>query len=264
MSLGIAVLGASGRMGRLVLTSILESSDLRLTVAITDSTCDQRGVDAATLVGKAPCGIVLQTLGEASLQSTDVLVDFSAPEALQHVLPLMGARALVTGTTGLPAEAQAALEQHAHQAAVLQAANFSTGVNLLLELARQAAAALPDYEIEIVETHHKHKRDAPSGTALALGRACTDGRSQSLAEVAKHGREGIDPRTSPAEIGFHALRCGDVVGEHQVWLSGPGERIQLFHNATERSTFAQGALRAARFLAQQPPGLYTMAQVLGL
>lgn len=226
----VAVLGATGRVGRLVMEAAAEAGDTAIPV----------GRDLV--------------LGDA-----DVVVDFSLPDALAAALPLLGDLPLVTGTTGLPDALQKRIEELTVTNAVVQAANFSTGVNVLLDLVGRAAGALPDADIEIVETHHRHKRDAPSGTAIALARAAAVARGVPL--DAAHGWTGL---REAGRIGIHAVRIGDVVGEHQVWLGSPGDRVLLGHVATSRRTFAEGALRAARWLVGRRPGRYTMRDVLGL
>lgn len=241
----VGVNGAAGRMGMLLVAGIQEASDLLLAGA-TD-------VDAA-----------FPSLAPGVLDSAHVLIDFSLPEGTSHLLSVMNDQPLVVGTTGLGPEQMAALRAHAERAPTVVATNYSTGVNLLAGLVEQAARALPDYHIEIVEMHHGFKRDAPSGTALTLGRAAASGRELDLEEHAVHGRMGdVGPRTQD-EIGFHAIRGGDVAGEHTVYLAAAGERIALSHLATSRQAFASGALRAARWAVGQPPGLYTMRDVLGI
>jgi len=259
----VAVVGASGRTGQRVVAAVLEHPELELVAALTHSASSALGADAGSRCGLAPCGIPITPIDKTSFESADVVIDFSLPEGLANILAAIGDRPLVTGTTGLdPAQEQAVLSQ-AERAPVLTAANFSTGIALLTHLVSNAAAALPDYDIEIVEAHHRFKRDAPSGTALALGQAAAQARTSSLDEHAVHGRLGEAPRAD-GEIGFHALRGGDTVGEHQVFLVGPGERIQLGHVATTRDTFALGAARAASWVVDKGPGMYTMNDVLGL
>jgi 4-hydroxy-tetrahydrodipicolinate reductase len=238
----IAVNGAAGRMGRLLVDQVLEAPDLQLS---------GRGEQASPL-------------SPAELEDSDVVVDFSLPAGTHQLLGRLGEQALVIGTTGLDEPTLALLAAHAERAPVVFASNFSTGVNLLFGLAAQAAAALPDHHVEVVEMHHARKRDAPSGTALSLGRAIAEARGQALEGQAVHGRAGEVGARSPTEIGFHALRGGDVAGEHTVYLAGPGERLSLGHLATSRQGFASGALRAARWTSGQPPGLYDMQDVLGL
>lgn len=244
----LGLLGATGRMGRRV---------AELAVA------DGHTIGAAIGLGAGDVGgAPVRALGAGCFDGCDVVIDFSLPEALGAALPLLGATALVTGTTGVPESIAAAVREHATRAPVIAAANFSTGVTLLVELARRAAAALPDYDVEITETHHRLKQDAPSGTALALARAVAEGRGVALDTVRRDGRTGRTGVRPVGEIGLHALRGGDVVGEHEVWLLGPGERVMLGHVATSRDTFAAGALRAAGWLHGRAPGAYSMADVL--
>ena len=231
----VAVFGARGRMGNLVCEAVEASDDLVLAAR-----CNRPGPH--------------------ELGSADVVVDFSLPAGTAALLPLLGSRALVTGTTGLSDELQAAVEAQATRGVVVQAGNFSTGVNVLLGLLGTAAAALPDYDVEIVEMHHRNKVDAPSGTAMALAGAVQHARGGELV----HGREGHTGVRERGPIGMHALRGGDVAGEHLVYLAGPGERLQLGHLATGRHVFVEGALRAARWAHGRAPGLYGMPDVLGL
>lgn len=242
--LRVAVLGAGGRMGRLVVAEIEAAPDLALVASVGRSSG-------------------LRPIAPGCFGDAQVIIDFSLPEALVAALPFVKAP-LVSGTTGLSPAAVDALAELSADVAVLHATNFSTGVNLLLHLVREAARALPDYDVEIVETHHRLKQDSPSGTALSLGAAAAEGHQSSLADVARHGREGRVGARPAGEIGFHAVRGGDVVGDHDVWLMGPGERLRLTHLASSRTTFAVGAVRAARWLAVRGPGRYTMNQVLGL
>ena len=196
----------------------------------------------------------------------DVFVDFSAPEALEkHIGEAVAAgKPIVIGTTGLTPEHQRMIDEAATKIAVLQAANTSLGVNLLAHLVRETAARLgEEWDIEIVEMHHRHKKDAPSGTALLLGRAAAEGRGVDLGAVSDHGRDGMGER-EPGHIGFAALRGGSVAGDHQVIFAGDGERIELGHRAESRAIFAAGAIRAALWLAGRPTGRYTMDDVLGL
>lgn len=262
MPLAVGVLGASGRMGRLLVASVLADPSLRLAAAV--ATPRSAGRDAGELAGQAPCGLAVVAPGPDCFADAQVIVDFSLPGGLIDALPHLGARALVTGTTGLEGPALDRLAAHAGGAALLQAANFSTGVALLASLVGDAARALPDYDVEIVETHHRHKLDAPSGTALMLARSAAEARGQSLESVRIDGRSGTSSVRPPGQIAIHALRMGEVVGEHQVWLAGPGERVQLGHVAASRQAFVDGALRAARWIVGRPAGRYTMRQVLGL
>jgi 4-hydroxy-tetrahydrodipicolinate reductase len=217
----VAVLGATGRMGKLVVAEVEADPDLRL---------------VATVSRASPPG-------PGCFADADVVIDFSLPDGLLAALPFLDGQALVTGTTGLDAAGRGGLDAYGARAPLLAAPNFSAGITLLLDLTRRAAAAFPDAEIEIVEAHHRHKKDAPSGTALALKAAASDG-------------------ARPVQV--HALRGGDVVGDHTVWLLADGERIALTHLASSRTTFAKGAVRAARWIVGRPAGRYTMRDVLGL
>lgn len=203
------------------------------------------------------------------IRSADAVLDFSAPEFLRRLLSEQGGalagRALVTGTTGLGAEEERLLDRAAERSPVLTAANFSVGVNVLMVLVERAARALgPEYDVEIVEAHHRRKEDAPSGTALALGAAVAAGREVDLATVRRDGRSGRPGARPVSEIGFHAVRGGSVVGEHEVMFIGDLDRVEIVHRAGDRALFASGALRAARWVAGRPAGRYGMRQVLGL
>lgn len=218
-------------------------------------------------MGRAIAG-ALEVRPDAEIvdNAPDVFVDFSAPEALEkHLGDAVAVRKpIVIGTTGLTAEHQRMIDEAATRIAVLQAANTSLGVNLLAHLVREAAARLgDDWDIEIVEMHHRHKKDAPSGTGLLLGRAAAEGRGVDLDAVADRGRDGMGEREA-GRIGFAALRGGSVAGDHQVIFAGEGERIELGHRAESRAIFAQGAIRAALWLRDKPVGRYSMNDVLGL
>ncbi len=258
----VAVVGAAGRMGRLVVGAILDAPDLHLAAAFGREGAAASGSDAGTLCGRAPAGVSLRPVGDVV---ADVWVDFSLPAgldlALNHIRPGVP---LVTGTTGLDARLRDRLDATAATRPLVAAANFSTGVALLRSLARIAASTLPSADVEIIETHHRHKRDAPSGTALALASDVAASRGVDLASVIDHGRHGETGPRAEGRIGMHALRGGDINGDHTVWLAMDGETVSLSHRATARSTFAMGALRAARWLVGRPPGRYTMDDVLGL
>jgi 4-hydroxy-tetrahydrodipicolinate reductase len=202
------------------------------------------------------------------IREADVVIDFSAPDFLGELLEThgteMGGRALVVGTTGLGDAEERLLARRAEAGPVLVAANFSVGVNVLLSLVRDAARALEGYDVEIVEAHHRRKEDAPSGTALALGEAVADGRGLTLDRVRRDGRSGRPGPRPDGEIGFHAVRGGQVVGDHEVLFLGEMERVELVHRASDRTLFAAGALRAARWLSGRPAGRYTMLDVLGI
>jgi 4-hydroxy-tetrahydrodipicolinate reductase len=242
--IGIGIVGGKGRMGRAIAALLTEHDKARLAGA-----ADQ-GDDVLRLA--ADC---------------DVLIDFSTPAALAATLEAARAaqRPVVVGTTGLAADHHRAIDDAAAGLAVLQAANTSLGVNLLAFLVREAAARLgADWDIEILEMHHRHKVDAPSGTALLLGEAAAQGRGVELDAVRAQGRDGLTGPRAAGEIGFAVLRGGSVAGDHQVILAGEGERIELGHRAESRVIFARGALRAALWLHGRPPGRYGMAEVLGL
>ena len=243
----VGVLGATGRLGRLVVAALA---------------ADERGPLVSRQRGVAVEGLPTITLDDPH-PAPDVWIDVSSPEALSALLArLPPTTPLVTGTTGLSGACGVALDRHARTAPVLQAANFSTGVALLQALVRTAAALLRDADIEVVEAHHRGKVDAPSGTALALARAAAEGRGLDLTTHAVFGREGRTGPRPPDEIGIHALRGGDTFGDHTVWLATEGERLELRHVATSRAVFAAGAVRAARWLVGRPPGRYAMGDVV--
>ena len=259
MATRIVVSGARGRMGRAVAALAAAADDIELVGGL--------GREAGELPG-AYERIVPPEEAAEMVAGCDVVVDFSAPEFLARVLdsvPLDG-RGLVVGTTGLDDALQHRIDALAERAAVLVAANFSVGVNLLLSLVEEAARRLPAdrYDVEIVEAHHRGKADAPSGTALALGRAVAEGRGIDLETVRRDGRTGRPGARPTGEIGFHAIRGGSVAGAHRVLFLGALEHLELAHTAFDRSLFAEGALVAARWMAGRTPGRYTMRDVLGL
>jgi 4-hydroxy-tetrahydrodipicolinate reductase len=242
--IGIGIVGAKGRMGRAIAAVLEEDERARLAGG-----ADQ-GDDVAALAA-----------------SCDVLIDFSSPAGLAGTLAAAesAGRPVVIGTTGLTDNHQAAIDRSARRVPVLQAFNMSLGVNLLAHLVREAAARLgPDWDIEIVEMHHRHKVDAPSGTALLLGQAAAEGRGIDLAGHSERGRDGITGARQSGHIGFASLRGGSVAGDHQVVLAAEGERIELGHRAENRAIFARGAVQAALWLNGREPGRYGMADVLGL
>lgn len=258
------IVGASGRMGGQLLRLIGQFPALRLHGAVASETSEALGRDAGTHAGGEPYGVAIRASLPPLLPEADLVLDFSRPAAAAaNLAACVEAKVpLLLGTTGLPRELEAPLAAAADSIALLVAANTSLGVNLLLELVRQAAQGLPEgYDIEIVETHHRTKRDAPSGTALALGAAAAAGRGVSLSDEAVYSRHGIgDPRQTDA-IGFASVRGGDVVGEHEVWFLGDGERVLLKHSATDRAVFARGALQAGQWLAGRTAGRYAMRDV---
>jgi 4-hydroxy-tetrahydrodipicolinate reductase len=253
----IAICGIRGRMGQTLVRLAHDASDLRIV----------GGID--TIPGEeADYRVVTMDNASSVIADAEVIIDFSAADAtcaLTEVSNLRG-RAIVIGTTGLDDAATHKLDACAQRTALLSAANFSIGVNLLLALAETAAATLgaEQYDVEIVEAHHNRKADAPSGTAIALGHAVAKGRAVSLSDLRRDGRSGQTGARPRGEVGFHAVRGGGVVGEHRLMFLGERERIELVHEATDRALFAEGALRAARWIAGREPGRYTMREVLGL
>lgn len=256
----VAVVGASGRMGRAVVR--LASSDGIQIVCAVGAT--DVGRDAGELAGIGPIGAcVVDSVGAIEHARADVVIDFSVPSATQALASIAAeaGSAIVSGTTGLGGEAFAALEAAAMRVPVLHEPNMSVGVHVLSQLVSHAVGALADWDIEIVETHHRAKADAPSGTALRLAEVTQ--RARATATRLVHGRHGKPGARSSDEIGVHALRGGDVIGDHVVYLMGGGERLELVHRATSRDVFAHGALRAARWIAEKSAGTYTLRDVLG-
>ena len=265
--LKLAVAGAGGRMGRMLIKAVLAHPDCQLVAAIDRPGSEVQGADAGTLAGMTPVGIAVDSDVGAALELAEGLLDFTAPEASLTFAKETANRGSihVIGTTGFSADQEETLASISKGARVVKAGNFSLGVNLLMVLTKQAAMALgPDYDIEITETHHRHKVDAPSGTALMLGEAAAAGRKLDLAENSERGRDGITGAKKERAIGFSSVRTGEVIGEHTVIFGGPTERLELKHIASDRSLFADGALRAACWAQYQKPGLYSMMDVLGL
>jgi 4-hydroxy-tetrahydrodipicolinate reductase len=255
----LAVCGATGRMGRTVIRLCQEADDLTLVGACSASADPNLGEDAGTLAGARSAGVAVTDDISAALLGADVVIDFSLPAALNELARLAARQgvALVSGTTGL--KDLSPLDEAAAKIPVLWSANMSIGIQVLSELAAEAARRLgPGFEIEITEVHHKKKVDAPSGTAVRIGEAIREVRP--LRPVS--GRQGIVGERPSDELGMFALRGGDVIGDHTVYLFGPGERLELTHRATSRELFALGALRAARWLVGKPARRYTLADVL--
>jgi len=263
----VAMLGASGRMGRTIVPLLHEAADLRLSGALAAPGDTAIGQDAGVLSGIASLAVPISDDPAVALRGAQVAIDFTLPAASIRHASLCASQqcALVIGTTGHDAAQSARLEAAAGEIPIVIAPNMSLGVNLLLKLAELAARALDEqYDIEIFEAHHRNKVDAPSGTALGLGRAAARGRGRSLddvADYARHGQTGVRER---GRIGFSVVRGGDIVGEHRLIFAGPGEQVELAHTAQDRSGFARGALVAARWVVGRPPGLYSMLDVLGL
>jgi 4-hydroxy-tetrahydrodipicolinate reductase len=250
----VALAGAGGRMGRTLIDAVLADRELTLGCAF--------DVPGSPAVGTKAVSITIGADAAAAAQC-DVLIDFTRPEGT--LANLKHARAMVIGTTGFSAEQRKTLAQAAQRIPIVMAANFAVGVNAAYKLAETAARILGDgYDVEIIEAHHRHKVDAPSGTALKLGEVVAQALSRELPQVARHGRQGETGERPAKEIGFHALRGGDIVGEHTVLFAGAGERVEITVRSQSRTTYAMGALRAAKWLRGKAPGLYDMFDVLGL
>lgn len=266
MAVRVTLVGAPGRMGQALTRALAEFPQLELAGAVARDGHEALGRDVATHAGLAPSGIAIGADLRSAVAAADVVVDFSSPAAASATLHACEAegRALVLGTTGYAPALAERFETAARRIPLLVAANTSLALNVLLSLVRQAAASLPEgYDIEVFEAHHRHKVDAPSGTALALGRAAAQGRGVALPAVPPLTGSTPGPRQAGG-IGFSVARGGDVVGEHDVLFLGPGEQLRLRHIATDRSIFARGALTAAAWLAGRPPGRYSMGDVLSL
>ncbi len=262
----IAIAGSNGRMGRTLLETVFQSDDLALHAALEHTSSGLLGKDAGELFGAA-CGIKISADVAAALRGADVLIDFTRPEGTLHHIEIcrkLGVN-MVIGTTGLNAQQKAQLGAAAQHIGIVFAPNMSVGVNLVFKLLETASRVLAQgYDIEIIEAHHRHKVDAPSGTALGMGEVIAKTLGRDLKKCAVYGREGITGERDPSTIGFATVRGGDIVGDHTVLFAGTGERIEITHKASSRATFAMGALRAARFLKANKAGLYDMQDVLGL
>lgn len=264
---GIVVTGASGRMGQMLVQIITASDKARLAAVLERPGHDWLGRDIGACMGRADLGVTVTDDPLEALTRADAMIDFTAPEATVAFAALAAqARAVhVIGTTGLDDTHLNCIAAAAHHCAIIRAGNMSLGVNLLVRLTQKVAAALDeDWDIEVVEAHHRHKVDAPSGTAQMLGQAAAEGRGIALDRARVSGRDGITGARTPGTIGFSAIRGGDIVGEHDVIFATAGERIVLRHLATDRAIFARGALRAALWGLGQAPGNYDMMDVLGL
>ncbi|MEY1557705.1 4-hydroxy-tetrahydrodipicolinate reductase [Yoonia sp. R2331] len=264
---GIVVTGASGRMGQTLIKLIAESDKARLVGALERPGHAWVGQDAGTAMGGQPVGVTVTDDPLPAFAQAQAVIDFTSPAATVAFSELAAqARAVhVIGTTGLTEDDITAIGHAAHHAVIVRAGNMSLGVNLLTKLTKMVAAALDDdFDIEVIEAHHHHKVDAPSGTALMLGEAAAAGRGVALNDVRDSGRDGITGARKKGDIGFSAIRGGDIVGEHDVLFAAPGERIVLRHMATDRALFARGAIRAALWGQDQKPGHYDMMDVLGL
>ena len=262
----IAIAGSSGRMGRALLEAVFQAPDVRLHAALDRHDSPFLGKDAGELVG-SPCGVHITDQVAQALVGAQVLIDFTRPEGtMAHVEVCRRLNVgMVIGTTGLSAEQKDRIAEAAREIPIMLAPNMSVGVTLMLNLLQKAAQVLSEgYDIEIIEAHHRHKVDAPSGTALRMGEVIAQTLGRDLNRVAVYGREGVTGERQPATIGFATVRGGDIVGDHTALFAGTGERLEITHKASSRATFAVGALRAARFVASKSSGLFDMRDVLGL
>ena len=262
----IAVAGASGRMGRMLIEAVSQADGCELTGALDVSTSPAIGSDATAWLGRSS-GVTITADLDLGLERADVVIDFTRPEGTMAHVAACRARGvrMVIGTTGFTDAQKATLREASAEIGIMMAPNMSVGVNVVLKLLDMAARALSQgYDIEIIEAHHRHKVDAPSGTALAMGEVVAAALGRDLKECAVYGREGVTGERDPSTIGFATVRGGDIVGDHTVLFAGTGERIEITHKSSSRVTYAQGSVRASRFLMTQGPGLYSMNDVLGL
>ena len=265
--LPVAIIGAAGRMGRMLVRMVHAEDGMRVAAAVEREGDPHVGADAGTLAGIGEIGVEVEGSLDRALDVSDVCIDFTLPgPTVEHARACRSRRRpMVIGTTGLSPEQRAMLAEAAGDIAIMHAPNMSVGVNLCFKLLDIAARALGDsVDIEIVEAHHRNKVDAPSGTAVRMGEIIAGALGRELADCAIYGREGHTGIRDRATIGFETIRAGDIVGEHTVMFGGEGERIELTHRAASRSNFAVGAVRAARWVVTRPPGLYDMQDVLGL
>jgi len=262
----IAIAGASGRMGRMLIEAVHQADDARLAGALDIASSPVLGTDAMAWLG-VQSGVQITAELRTGLQPAGYLIDFTRPEGtMAHLRACreLGVK-MVIGTTGFTDEQKAEIKEAARDIAIMLSPNMAVGVNVVFKLLAQAAKALKEgYDIEIIETHHRHKVDAPSGTALRMGEVVAEGVGRNLKDCAVYGREGVTGERDPSTIGFATIRGGDVVGDHTVLFAGIGERIEITHKSSSRATYAQGSLRAVRFLSNQPHGLFSMDDVLGL
>jgi 4-hydroxy-tetrahydrodipicolinate reductase len=262
----VAIAGSSGRMGRTLIETVLDAGDIELVAALEQNGNAAIGRDAGELAGRT-CGIPISADIDAAVAACDVLIDFTRPEGTgAHVAACRKRRVrMVIGTTGFSEAQKGAIDEAAREIAIAMAPNFSVGVNVTFKLLDVAARALAEgFDFEVVEAHHRHKVDAPSGTALRMGEVIAKAAGRDFKASARFSREGITGERDAATIGFAAIRGGDVVGDHTVMFLGTGERIEITHRSNSRATYAQGALRAARFVMDKKSGLYDMQDVLGL
>ncbi len=263
----IAIMGADGRMGHALLAACLDSPHARLTAAIERPGSPATGRDAGELIGRDPVGVRVSDDLSGIIQAVDVVIDFTRPEPTLSHLAICQARGvrMVVGTTGFSPEQREQLDVAARTLPMVVAPNMSVGVNLCLKLLEIAARVIGDQtDIEITEAHHRYKVDAPSGTALRMGEVVANSLGRTLDDCAVYSRQGHTGERKPGSIGFSVIRAGDIVGDHTVLFADEGERVEITHKASNRLTFANGAIRAALWLASQPPGSYDMQDVLGL
>jgi 4-hydroxy-tetrahydrodipicolinate reductase len=265
-ALKIAVAGASGRMGKMLIETIEATDDTILAGALDVAASPFIGIDAMLSLGKQS-GIFIESELSKALAGVDFLIDFTRPEGTLQHLEYCAAHGIkmIIGTTGFDDAGKAAIAAAAKKTAIVFAPNMSVGVNVTLKLLEMAAKSFSQgYDIEIIEAHHRHKVDAPSGTALKMGEVIADALGRDLDEVGVFSREGVTGERDPSSIGFATIRGGDIVGDHTVLFAGIGERVEITHKSSSRVTYAHGSLRAARFLADKTTGLYDMFDVLGL
>jgi 4-hydroxy-tetrahydrodipicolinate reductase len=264
--LKIAIAGANGRMGRMLVEAIAQAPDTVLAGALDVAGSTAIGMDAGAFSGQL-AGVAIQSDLALGLADADYLIDFTRPEGTLAHLAYCAEHGIkvIIGTTGFDDAGKAAIAAYAEKTAIVFAPNMSVGVNVTLKLLEMAARSLSEgYDIEIIEAHHRHKVDAPSGTALKMGEVIADALGRDLKDCAVYGREGVTGERDPSTIGFATIRGGDIVGDHTVLFAGTGERIEISHKSSSRVSYAQGALRAARFLADKPTGLFDMQDVLAL
>ncbi len=262
----IIVSGAGGRMGKMIIACAEDEEGIEITGAVDRPGHPDLGSDAGELSGRGKIGVLLVDDLSGVIGEGDVVIDFSSPvSSLANAgVAAKYRKSLVVGTTGFLPEEEKRLEESVRGIACVFSPNMSVGVNLFFKLVEEVAGKLGDeYDIEIVEAHHRLKKDAPSGTAMELARCAAAGRRRNLTDIAVYGREGMVGERPRGQIGIHAVRAGDIVGDHTIIFSTPGERMELIHRAHSRNTFARGSLRAARFVVAAPPGLYSMQDVLG-
>ncbi|WP_152205281.1 4-hydroxy-tetrahydrodipicolinate reductase [Marinobacter changyiensis] len=263
----VAITGAAGRMGKVLIEAVQDADGVTLGAAIVNPDSSLIGADAGEIAGVGKLGVLMVGSLDEAVANFDVLIDFTFPDLTLENLAYCKehGKQMVIGTTGLTESEKLQLGAASESVPVVFAPNMSVGVNVALNLLKTAAEALgDDYDVEIIETHHRHKKDAPSGTAVRMGEVVAGALGRDLKECAVYGREGFTGERSRTEIGFETVRAGDVVGDHTVLFAGIGERLEITHKASSRMTFAKGAVRAAQWLADKPAGLYDMQDVLSL